>query len=287
MPVKTAIVGAAGQLGSELCRLLSHACVELTHDDIQVENASSVTQVLARVRPDVVVNTAAYNRVDAAEDDPEPALAVNARGPLNLARTCAELGCLLVHFSTDYVYGLAGARTQPYDEDDPPGPVSVYGATKLAGEYYVRALCPRHVVIRTCGLYGLKGARAKGGNFVETMLRLGAEPGRTLRLVADQTCTPSAAADVAAKTVELLTADPHGVYHLTNAGQCSWLAFAQETFRLAGLSPQVVTVTSQEYGARARRPAYSVLGCRRLAEAGLAAPRDWREALAAYLQSRT
>ena len=284
--MKTVVLGAAGQLGTELCRLITDECVGLTHDDIRVEGAACVADVLGRIRPDVVVNTTAYNRVDAAEDDPEPALAVNARGPLNLARTCAKLGCLLVHFSTDYVFGLEGMRTQPYDEADAPGPVSVYGATKLAGEYYVRALCERHVIVRTCGLYGLKGARAKGGNFVETMLRLGAEPGRTLRLIADQTCTPSAAADVAAKTVELLATRAQGVYHLTNAGQCSWLEFAQQIFRLAGLSPEIVPVTSEEYGSKARRPAYSVLGCRRLREAGVSPLRSWQDALAAYLQSR-
>ena len=285
-PVTIAVIGAAGQLGTEVCRLIPGDCVQLTHDDIRVECADSVTEVLSRVRPEVVVNTAAYNRVDDAEADPEPAVAVNTRGPMNLARTCADLGCVLIHFSTDYVFGLAGAREQPYDEDDAPGAVSVYGASKLAGEYFVRALCPRHAVVRTCGLYGLKGARAKGGNFVETMLRLGADPGRTLRLVADQTCCPSAAPDVAAKTIELLETDPQGVYHVTNAGRCTWMAFAQEIFRVAGLSPHVEPVTSEQYGARARRPVYSVLGCRRLIEAGLAPARPWQDALAAYLQSR-
>ena len=285
-PLKIAIIGAAGQLGTELCRLISQDRVDLTHDDVRIEDPASVSGVLQRVAPDVVINTAAHNRVDDAEDDPGLALAVNARGPLNLARTCSKLGCLLVHFSTDYVFGLDGTRTAPYDEDDPPGPVSVYGASKLAGEYYVRALCPRHAVIRTCGLYGLKGARRKGGNFVETMLRLGAEPGRKLRIVADQTCTPSSAADVAAKTVELLQVDPHGVYHIGNSGSCTWFEFAAEIFRLAGLSPGAEPVTSEEYGVRARRPAYSVLGHRRLVEAGLAPMRPWQDALAAYLDSR-
>ena len=140
--------------------------------------------------PDVVVNCAAYNFVDKAESEPDAAFAVNAWGVRDLARVCRDLDCVLVHFSTDYVFGLDSGRARPYAETDAPGPVSVYGLSKLAGEYLVRALCPRHFVIRTCGLYGVWGSGGKGGNFVETMLRVAGQ-GKPLRVVDDQICTPS------------------------------------------------------------------------------------------------
>jgi dTDP-4-dehydrorhamnose reductase len=237
------------------------------------------------LRPDVVVNCAAYNFVDRAETEPPAAFAVNAWGVRDLALLCAERNCTLVHFSSDYVFGLDEARRTPWTEADPPGPVGVYGLSKLAGEYLVRALCPRHVVIRTCGLYGVWGSGGKGGNFVETMLRLAGQ-GKPIRIVADQVCTPSYTADVAAGTVALLAAGRPGLFHLTNAGSCSWYEFARAIFELARVPADVVPITSREYGASARRPAYSVLepaACRAL---GLPPLRPWREALAAYLDER-
>src|SRR5262249_44784847 len=162
----------------------------------------SLRAVLTELRPDVVVNCAAYNLVDRAEAEPEAAFAVNAWGVRHLALACRDLGCVLAHFSTDYVFGLDEARRTPFAETDAPGPVSAYGLSKLAGEYVVRALCPRHFVIRTCGLYGVWGSGGKGGNFVETMLRLAGER-KSLPVVTDQTCTPSYAVDVAAAAAGL------------------------------------------------------------------------------------
>jgi dTDP-4-dehydrorhamnose reductase len=237
------------------------------------------------VRPDVVVNCAAYNFVDRAEAEPEAAFAVNAWGVRQLALACRDRGCLLVHFSTDYVFGLDEARATPYREDDAPGPVSAYGLSKLAGEYLVRALCPRHVVVRTCGLYGVWGSGGKGGNFVETMLRLAGQ-GKPLRVVADQVCTPSYAADMADATAALLRNGRPGLYHLTNAGACSWHEFAAAVFELAGVRADLTAITSDEYGAPARRPRYSVLARGACDALGLPSPRPWREALAAYLNER-
>src|SRR5262249_41359675 len=151
---------------------------------------------IADVRPDVVINCAAYNFVDKAESEPEAAFAVNAFGARDLARLCAQRECTLVHFSTDYVFGLDSNRTAPWREDDPPEPVSAYGTSKLTGEYFIRSICARHVVIRTCGLYGVSGSGGKGGNFVETMLRLAGQ-GKPLRVVADQHCTPTYTVDLA------------------------------------------------------------------------------------------
>jgi dTDP-4-dehydrorhamnose reductase len=258
----------------------------LTRDSIDLTRPETVRSVLPGLRPDVVINCAAYNFVDRAESEPHVAFAVNAWGVRELARVCAELNCTLVHFSTDHVFGLDPERRTPWAESDAPGPVSVYGLSKLAGEYLARALCPRHLVIRTCGLYGFGwGGGGKGGNFVETMLRLAGQ-GRPLRVVADQVCTPSYTADVAAATVELLRRGRPGLYHVTNSGACSWHEFARAVFELTAVRVDVAAITSREYGAAARRPAYSVLAPTAMEALGLPPLRPWREALAAYLQER-
>jgi dTDP-4-dehydrorhamnose reductase len=238
---------------------------------------------LDRERPDVVINTAAFHRVDECETEIDAAFAVNAVAVLNLARWCGARDATLVHFSTDYVF--AGDVAAPRGETDAPGPLSVYGASKLAGEYLVRQGCPRHFVVRTCGLYGHAGIRGKSGNFVETMLRAAAE-GKPVRVVADQVLTPSSTADVAAKVVQLLRTRSYGLCHVTNAGACSWFEFAAAVFRLAGVAADLSPTTAAEYRAPARRPAYSVLRHDHLAALGLDDMPPWEEALSRYLRGR-
>jgi dTDP-4-dehydrorhamnose reductase len=236
-------------------------------------------QVLQDLRADVVVNCAAYNFVDRAESEPETAFAVNAWGVRALAEACRDLDCVLVHFSSDYVFGLDTQRRTPYPPADLPGPLCVYGLSKLVGEYLVRSLVARHFIVRTCGLYGFWGAGGKGGNFVETMLRVAGQ-GKPLRVVNDQECTPSYTVDVAEATAALLQTQQYGVHHLTNAGSCTWHALAQTIFELAGVQGDLTPIASAEWPAAARRPAYSVLEC--------STPlRPWREALAVYLRERT
>src|SRR5262245_6590473 len=201
--MKFAILGANGQLARDLAPRLPGEVVPLPRSQADLTRPDSLRQALAPLRADVVINCAAYNFVDKAESEPEAAFAANAWGVRNLALLCRELDCVLVHFSSDYVFGLDEQRQTPYGETDAPGPVSVYGLSKLAGEYLVRSNCPKHFVIRTCGLYGLWGSGGKGTNFVETMLRLAGQ-GKPLRVVADQICTPSYTVDVAAATVSLL-----------------------------------------------------------------------------------
>jgi dTDP-4-dehydrorhamnose reductase len=273
------VLGAQGQLGRDLCPRLPGEVLAMPREQAELTKPELLRATLTNVRPDVVINCAAYNFVDRAESEPQPAFAVNTWGVGALATVCRDLDCTLVHFSTDYVFGLDAGRTQPYGEHDTPEPVSVYGLSKLAGEYLVRARCPKHVIIRTCGLYGVWGSGGKGGNFVETMLRL-ASQGKPLRVVADQVCTPSYTVDVATATVELLTKECRGIYHRTNAGSCSWHEFARAIFELAGVQADLKSITSCEYGAPARRPAYSVL-------ASHSPPlRPWRDALAAYMLER-
>lgn len=283
--MKYAVLGSAGQLGRDLCPRLSGDVIALTRAQIDLNRPETLRGVLGELRPDVVINCAAYNFVDRAETEPEAAFAVNAWGVRALATACRDHHCTLVHFSSDYVFGLDESRSTPFTESDAPGPASVYGLSKLAGEYLVRSICPRHFVIRTCGLYGVWGSGGKGGNFVETMLRVAGQ-GKPLRVVADQYCTPSYTVDVATATAALIATDRHGLYHLTNSGSCSWYEFADAIFQQAGVQANLSSTTTREYAAPARRPGYSVLANRAYEALGLPALRSWKEALAAYLQER-
>lgn len=242
----------------------------------------SLTEMLTALRPDVVINAAAYNLVDDAEQSPDQAFAVNALGVRGLSLVCRDLGCRLIHFSTDYVFGLDRSRSQPYSETDTPGPVNVYGVSKLAGECFVRSLCPQHLVIRTCGLYGLKGSGGKGRNFVNTIARLGQERDR-VDVVSDQICTPTSVTDLAEATCRLLHSDATGVLHVTNTGACSWHQFAIEILRATGSAATCSAITTAEYGGAAPRPAYTVLSTQRYEQLTGQAPRGWREALREHL----
>jgi dTDP-4-dehydrorhamnose reductase len=271
--MKTAILGAGGQLGQELLRALPEAAIALGRTDADLTQPAQLAAALAAHRPDVVFNCAAYNQVDRAEDEPGAAFAVNALGVRSLALVCRDLRCVLVHFSTDYVFGLDVERRSPYAESDAPGPVNAYGSSKLTGEHFVRALCPRHFVIRTCGLYG-----PHGGTFVPSILRRAAL-GEALRVVDDQECSPTRAADVARAAVALAGTEAFGLYHVTSAGSCSWFEFACAVVKQAGLDAAVTRISSADYGARARRPGYSVLDCSKYAQLGLVPMPAWDEAL--------
>lgn len=280
------VIGAAGQLGFDLVRTfaLPGELVPLARADVDLLDAARMREALRALRPTHVLNTAAYDQVDRAEDDRAAAFALNAEAVGSLAAAVQELGATLVHFSTDYVFD--GRKGSPYAEDDEPNPISAYAESKLAGERLARAGCERTFVFRVCGLFGVARSRGKGGtNFVETMLRLAAE-GRPIRVVTDQVLTPSATLDLARKVWQVLATDAYGTYHLTNAGQTSWYDFAREVFRLADLRPDLTPVTAAEYGARARRPAFSVLAHRRLAALGLDDLRPWPDALRAYVAER-
>jgi len=279
--MRTVIVGANGQLGTALQASLQGEVVPVVRSDLEIADFAQVEAVLSAARPDRVVNAAAYNFVDRAEDEPIAAYSVNALGPRNLARWCGSAGVTLVHVSTDYVFGSDSDRRNPYDESDAPGPESAYAVSKLAGEFFVRAECPRHFIVRTCGLYGSASTEGKG-NFVKTMLRLAKER-KELTIVDDQHCTPSFAADVAGAIGSLIETDQYGLYHATNSGGTSWYEFAREIFRLAAIDISVRPIKSAEYQQKAKRPAYSVLDCGKLA-ATIGRPLPaWDDALSRYL----
>lgn len=281
---KIAVIGAHGQLGRDLCSRLPGEVHALTRAELNLAEPMTL-DVLKDIGPQIVINCAAYNLVDKAEDEPEVAAATNSWGTLHLARQCQAIDATLIHFSTDYVYGLETSRSVPWEENDAPGPVSVYGLTKLAGEYAIRATMTKHFILRTCGLYGVWGSGGKGTNFVETMLRLASQD-KPLRIVNDQYCTPTYTADLANAVIALLDNRNYGLYHLTNSGSCTWFDFANEIFFQAGMAPSVTPITSEEFGARARRPKYSVLSNQKWYRQGLAEMRRWQEALSAYLTER-
>ena len=281
-----AVIGARGQLGSDLIDLLGAQAWGLGHTEIEITRPESIAEVLGSQPLSCVINCAAYNWVDRAEQEPEAAFATNAFGVRHLARWCATQDVPLLQVSTDHVFGDSTGRAEfPWTEHDTPVPVSAYAASKLAGEHFVRAHCQRYWIVRTCGLYGRHAARGKG-NFVETMLRLAGE--RTeLRVVADQYCTPTSTYDLARGIVALIQTRDYGVHQITNAGDCSWYEFAAEIFRLSGKSLTLHPISSADYAAPARRPAYSVLNCARFEQAtGLKLP-SWQAALSDYLNSRT
>ena len=281
------VIGATGQLGSDLVRTFDRSgeLTPLSTRDVDILDPAATRSTLEALRPTCVLNTAAYNLVDRAEEDGRSAFALNAEAVGSLADVCQSIGARLVHFSTDYVFD--GAKRTPYLETDPPRPLSVYGESKLAGERLALERCDRAVVFRVCGLFGLAGFLGKGkGNFVETMLRFGRE-GRLLRVVSDQVLCPSYTLDLARKVWAVLPKAAHPVYHLTNAGQTSWYDFARRSLELAGVAADLTPVTAAEYGARARRPAYSVLAHANLAALGEDDLRPWDQALVAYVAERS
>jgi dTDP-4-dehydrorhamnose reductase len=275
------ILGSRGQLGTDLVQAFTDWDVHpLTHAELDICDPDQVARTIEEVKPDVVINTAAFHKVEDCEDNPPRAFQVNALAVRQLAQVCHAHRATLVHLSTDYVFG--GDARQPYEENAAPGPVNVYGASKLAGETLLRQACPRHYLVRTSGLYGVAGASGKGGNFVELMIRLARE-GKPIRVVNDQIFTPTYTGDLADKIKELVQTKAFGLYHVTNSGYCSWYEFAVKIFNLLRLKADLTPTTTVDFGARVQRPAYSVLGHRALHDLGLESPRPWSKALEAYL----
>ncbi len=280
------ITGAAGMLGSDLRRAaVATGCdvTALTRAELDIGDAEAVNTAVAEVRPDAIVNCAAYTNVDGAESDPDGAAAVNASGAGNVAQAASGVGAWVVHVSTDYVFD--GAASRPYLESDPTGPRSVYGSTKLLGERAVALRAPEHhTIVRTSWLFGTGGPC-----FPATMLKLAAERD-TLTVVADQVGCPTLTAHLAQVLIGIAAAaapsaaarPPLGVLHVAGSGQCSWFEFAQEIVARAGAGATVLPCTTEQFPRPARRPAFSVLRSERDAPV---LP-DWREGLEQYLASR-
>jgi len=278
------ITGGQGQLAADLTGVFAEEdVVAVGRDQLDITVPEQVRQAVDMWGPRVVINTAAFHNVDRCEDEPEQSFAVNAAAPQRLAAACRETHALFVHISTDYVFD--GRKGEPYIETDPMHPLSVYGASKAAGEMAVRSTADRHLIVRTTGLYGPGGQRTARGNFVETMLRLAAA-GTSPTVVSDQVLTPSYTVDVANAIKQLIEDDATGTFHVTNAGQCSWYDFAREIFRLAKSPIDVAPTTQAERPTPARRPSYSVLAHTAMYAAGLPPMRGWHEALRSYITQR-
>jgi dTDP-4-dehydrorhamnose reductase len=271
------VVGADGQLGSDVVRLLSPT-VEVTArvtDELDVTDRASLRQAMGSVRPDVVINCAAYTAVDRAETEKDAAYRVNVLGARNVAQAAERIGARVVYFSTDYVF--EGTATEPYDEDAPTGPLSVYGRTKLLGEQATREANPDHLILRLAWLYG-----RSGHNFVRTVLRL-ARTKDELRIVDDQVGSPTFTEDVVHQLWTAIEDNCTGTYHCVNTGRASWHAFASHIVHRLGLSVPVVPIRTADYPTPARRPAYSVLADRKFALEQLNGMRPWEDALDDFL----
>jgi dTDP-4-dehydrorhamnose reductase len=286
--MKVLVLGAGGQVGRELTRLAwpaGYTIAASDRDGVDITQPETVAAAVARERPDIVINAAAYTAVDRAESEPDAAWAGNCTGPANLGAACHAAGIPLIHLSTDYVFD--GRKHGPYREDDPVAPIGVYGASKEAGDRAVRAALVEHVILRTAWVYS-----AHGHNFVKTMLRLGAER-PVLRVVADQIGSPTSAADIAraiGTIVQQIAGGnrSRGTYHFAGGGEVSWHGFAEAIFELAapwrGSPPLVEAITTADYPTPARRPANSVLDCTRIGAAFGIVPRPWRDALAEVIR---
>lgn len=277
--MKALLIGSSGMLGCQLHQVFASFCqlTSCNSQDLDIRDYGQVLQVVGHYSPDLILNAAGYTDVDGAEKAPDKAFAVNAMGVKHLSDAAARQDALLVHYSTDYIFG--GKQDRPYRESDSPSPINEYGRSKLAGESFIRALCPRHLIIRTSWLYG-----PGKPNFVTRLLEK-AEQETKLKVVSDQTGSPTYSVDLAEMTRTLVTLDRTGIYHVTNSGSCTRFAFANEVMRLAGTGIVVEETSSDNYPTAAARPSYSVLDNMRLKLENIELLRSWQQALSDFVEN--
>jgi len=283
--LKIVVIGSNGQLGSAIAAALErqHEIIPLNHQQIEIEKLEPARGLLSTCHPDIIINTAAYHHVPKCEQNPESAFAVNAVGSWNLARIAAELNCKLLHYSTDYVFD--GLKRAPYLEEDKPNPLNVYAISKLAGENFIQNYCKKYFILRISGIYGEVACRAKGGNFIMTMIKAAAERD-VVKVVNDEILTPTPVSQIARNSGELMQTDAYGLYHMTCQGQCSWYEFAAEIFRILKIKTPLQPCRSADLPAGVQRPMYSVLQNKRLQDLGLDQMTGWQEALHLFLTSQ-
>ncbi|WP_236639269.1 dTDP-4-dehydrorhamnose reductase [Pelosinus sp. UFO1] len=276
--MKILIVGANGQLGRE-CKRQFQEKYELflyDSDSLNITNIDAVSCAIAKVKPDVVINAAAYTNVEKAEEDIDNAFKVNATGAENLALICKKYDSKFIHISTDYVFD--GTKDRPYEEFDTHNPLSVYGRSKSCGEKLIEQVGGKYFILRTSWLYG------DGNNFVRTMLRLSKEKSE-IAVVGDQYGTPTYTKDLCSVIEKLMYTEFYGIYHASNEGSCSWCEFAKEIMRVASRKTTIKSLTTAEYPVKAKRPMYSVMENRLLKLRGINRMRPWQDALEDYLES--
>ncbi|WP_449623021.1 dTDP-4-dehydrorhamnose reductase [Robertmurraya sp. Marseille-Q9965] len=276
--MKVVVTGGKGQLGTDLVQLLSNNGYEVFgfgREELDFTNIENVKEVFQSIKPDVVIHSGAYTKVDLAESEPDEAYLVNAIGTRNIATVANDLHAKLLYVSTDYVFN--GTSTAPINEFEPNDPIGVYGKSKLAGENFVKHLHSRFYIVRTSWVYGLNG-----NNFVKTMLKLGSE-GKELSIVHDQVGCPTFTIDLAKKIMELIQTDKYGTYHISNSGQCSWFEFAQAIFEEANMDVRINPCTTKDFPRPAPRPAYSVFDHMGLRLNGFSEMPHWKDSLKEFM----
>lgn len=281
--MKILLIGATGQLGGDILRNnKGHDIVAPDRSTLDLAKAAQMADYVRGLRPDMIINCAAFHNVPLCEQEPEQAFRINCAAVRDLAAVCREIAAWLVTFSSDYVFD--GEKRTPYLENDHPAPLQIYGITRLAGEHAALATAPdRAVVIRTCGLYGRSGARSKGGNFVDGRVA-DARSGKRIEMASEQVLAPTSTDDLSRAVLSLI-AHPRlaaGIYHLVNEGQCSWYEFTRAIVDILGARVEVVPVDRGGRSGDMRRPVYSVLANTRARALGITL-RAWRDALADYL----
>jgi dTDP-4-dehydrorhamnose reductase len=278
--MKIVLIGSTGQLGQDLMKTFqpNNEVMGLTHQNIEVTDYNSV-QTLKDQKPNIIINTAAFHKTDQCEDEPLKTFAVNAVGPKNVVAISKEINATNIFISTDYIF--SGSKNKPYTEDDIPDPINTYGISKLAGELFTKQQ-PHHYIFRVASLFGMAGASGKGGNFVETMITK-AKKGQAITVVSDMWMSPTYTKDAAETIKKILELQlPFGTYHLTNQGHCTWFQFAQEIFKLTGLTPKLKRIETSQIHTKAKRPLFSALQSIRLPKYNLEM-RNWKGALYSYL----
>jgi dTDP-4-dehydrorhamnose reductase len=273
------VTGAAGQLGTTMVRALDGRAevTPLTRQDVDLSDAAAVESRIAAARPDVVINCAAFNDVDGAEDRAVEAIRINAGAVRAMARACRDAGAVLVHYGTDFVFD--GTASRPYTEDDEPSPQSVYGCAKLLGDWFA-ADAPRHYVLRVESLFGGARRRSSVDRIVDAIAA-----GEPARVFVDRTVSPSYVRDVADATLRLLdTSAPYGLYHCVNSGHTTWHALGEEIARLLGREARLVPMRVADVPMRARRPQFAALSNDKLRLTGVEMP-SWQNALRRYVES--
>ena len=279
--IKVAIIGSTGQLGSDIFEVFGEKALPFSHDEIEVKDINSCRKILKDV--DIVINCAAYVKVDESEDNPEKAFMVNAIGARNVALVCNEKKMKNVYISTDFVFD--GNKNKPYQEDDQPNPINTYGLSKYVGEMFTRNYCTKFYIIRSSSLYGEKGARGKGGNFVNWMIEK-ANNNEIIKVVDDIVMSPTYTKDAAEMVKNMLDKKlPYGIYHVTNQGYCSWFEFAKKIFEFLDIDAKLFPIKSDELNRKASRPKSSALENTKINRFGLRM-RNWEDALKDYLREK-
>ena len=278
--MKVLVTGASGQLGYDVVRELmkrGHGAVGVSSKEMDITDQAQVEKMITEANVDVVMHGAAYTAVDAAEDNEAQCRLVNANGTENIAVVCKKLDIPMVYISTDYVFD--GQGTRPWEPEDERHPLNVYGQTKYEGELAVQKYLEKYFIVRIAWVFGING-----NNFIKTMLKL-SKTHDTLTVINDQIGSPTYTYDLARLLVDMMETDKYGIYHATNEGLCSWYEFAVEIFRQAGISMNVIPVTSAEYkAAKAKRPFNSRMNKDKLEENGFERLPQWQDALARYLE---